>query len=57
MAVIEEETEESVGIPDYGGVNSTLESLKSHAGFCQNHAYYSEASFDVSNSICEPRTT
>lgn len=57
MAVIEEETEESVGIPDYGGVNSTLESLKSQVEFCQNHAYYREASFDVSNSICEPRTT
>lgn len=28
MAVVEEETEESVGIPDYAGVNLTLESRK-----------------------------
>lgn len=55
MVVIEEETEESVGIPDYAGVNSTLESLKSKAGFCQNHVYYSEALFDVSNSTANQK--
>lgn len=57
MTVFEEETEESVGIPDYEGVNLTFESLRSKTGFCQNHASYNEASFDGSNSICETRST
>lgn len=38
MAVIEEEPEKSVGIPDYEGVNSSFESLRSKTGFCQNRA-------------------
>ena len=54
MAVIQEETEESVIIPDYAGLTRPS---RFETGFCQNHTYYSQALFDVNKSICKPKKT